>query len=231
MIRGMKYGTIILFGASSGIGLAAAKHFSKSCEKIITVSRRPSPIGEWIKTDLTKAKDIEDLSKKIGEQAIDALLYLGGTWETNAFTPDYDFETCSDFDIETVLNVNLLAPIRVIQRLLPNLKKSQNAKIIIIGAAIGGLNLNKSREVSNTSSKFGLRGLVFSLRQTLSKHKIGITLINPGNVATEEVLSDLQKEGKDETDAIPLADLFQVMETVLTLSNRTNITEIDLPNL
>ena len=140
-------------------------------------------------------------------------------------------ETCSDEDNENVLNVNLLAPIRVIQQLLPNLKKSNNAKIVIIGAAVGGLNLSKSLEVSNTSSKFGLRGLVFSLRQTLNKDSIGITLINPGNVATEEVLNDLKNEGKDETYAIPLADLFNVIETVMNLSNRANINEIDIPNM
>ena len=227
----MKYGNVIIFGASSGIGLAVSEHLVNQCEQIFTVSRRPSKIGKWIKADLTKYEEIQALKNQIGDETVDALLYLGGTWETNAFTPEYDFETCSDEDIENVMNVNLLAPIRVIQQLLPNLKKSNNAKIVIIGAAVGGLNLSKSLEVSNTSSKFGLRGLVFSLRQTLNKDSIGITLINPGNVATEEVLNDLKNEGKDETYAIPLADLFNVIETVMNLSNRANINEIDIPNM
>jgi len=227
----MRYGHVIIFGASSGIGLAAAAHLEKKCRRLFTVSRRPSPYGEWIQTDLTEAAAIEHLQRHIRDCPIDALLYLGGTWEKNAFTPAYSFEECADSDIENVLNVNLLAPIRVIQKLLPNLKKSENAKIIIIGAAIGGLNLNKSKEVSNTASKFGLRGLVFALRQTLSQYKIGLTLINPGNLATEEVLKDLEDAGKDETQAIPLEDLFAIMETVMQLSNRGNINEIDFPNM
>ena len=227
----MKFGNIIVFGASSGVGLATAQYLDGFCNELFTVSRRPSPIGQWIKADLTKTTDIDELSNKLKGKAIDGLLYLGGTWEKNAFTSDYDFETCSDDDIENVLNVNLLAPIRVIKSLIPNLKKSSNAKIIIIGAAVGGLNLNRSREVSNTSSKFGLRGLVFSLRQSLNKDKIGVTLVNPGNIATEEVLSDLQASDKDESHAIPLQDLFNVIETILKLSNRTNINEIDLPTM
>lgn len=227
----MKYGNVILFGASSGVGLATAEYLKLKCENLFTVSRRPSPYGTWLKTDVTKVEEIENLQKSIGNIPIDALLYLGGTWETNAFTSDYEFENCSNQDIENVLNVNLLAPIRIIQKFFPNLKKSKNAKIIIIGAAVGGLNLNRSKEVSNTASKFGLRGMVFSLRQTLSQHKIGLTLINPGNLSTEEVLNDLKKAGKQETHSIPLIDLFNILETILNLSNRANVNEIDFPNM
>ncbi|WP_194778545.1 SDR family NAD(P)-dependent oxidoreductase [Pararhodonellum marinum] len=227
----MKYGNVIIFGASSGIGLATSEYLKDKCNNLFTVSRRVSPYGKWIKTDLTNVEEIESLQNQISDMPIDALLYFGGTWESNAFSPEYNFESCSNYDIENVLNVNLLAPIRAIQKFIPNLKKSINAKIIIIGAAIGGLNLNKSKEVSNTASKFGLRGLVFSLRQNLSQHKIGVTLINPGNLSTEEVLNDLKNAGKDETHSIPLTDLFNIVELVLNLSNRTNINEIDLPNM
>ena len=226
-----KYGRVLLFGASSGIGLAVAQHLEGQCEEIITVSRRSSNIGTWIKTDVSKLDEISQLATKLEGKPIDALLYLGGTWEADAFTAQYDFESCSDFDIENVLNVNLLAPIRLVQKLLPNLKQSDNAKVIIIGAAVGGLNPDAYKEVSNTSSKFGLRGLVFSLRQTLKNDRIGITLINPGNVATPEVLQDLKAAGQDESYAIPLADLLAVIECTLQMSNRTNINEIDLPTM
>ena len=226
-----KYGTVVLFGASSGIGLAVSEHLSDQCEKLITVSRRKPKVGEWIKTDVSKSEQIQALVNSIGDSAVDALLYLGGTWEEHAFTNEYSFEDCSDADLENVLTVNLLAPIRIIQKFLPNLKKAANPKIIIIGAAVGGLNLNASKEVSNTSSKFGLRGMVFSLRQSLKEYQIGITLINPGNIATPEVLNDLHEGGMDDTYAIPLSDLFSIIECTLNLSNRSNITEIDLPNM
>jgi short-subunit dehydrogenase len=224
----MKYGRVVLFGASSGIGLAVSKYFSDKCKDLITISRRKAPHGRWIKADLTDNNDIESLSNQIKELPIDTILYLGGTWEKNAFTEEYNFEKSTDFDTENVLGVNLLAPIKIIQKLLPNLRKSNNGKIIIIGAAIGGLTTQKSKEVANTASKFGLRGVIYSLRQLLSKDKIGITLINPGNIATPEVLNDLDQ---DETKAIPLSDFFSIIECVMALSNRTNINEIELPNM
>jgi 3-oxoacyl-[acyl-carrier protein] reductase len=224
----MKYGRVVLFGASSGIGLAVSEYLSDKCKDLITISRRQAPHGRWIKADLTNNNEIESLINQIKELPIDTILYLGGTWEKNAFTEEYNFEISTDFDTENVLGVNLLAPIKIIQKLLPNLRKSNNAKIIIIGAAVGGLTIQKSKEVANTASKFGLRGVIYSLRQLLSKDKIGITLINPGNIATPEVLNDLDH---DETKAIPLNDFFSIIECVMALSNRTNINEIEIPNM
>jgi NAD(P)-dependent dehydrogenase (short-subunit alcohol dehydrogenase family) len=101
-------------------------------------------------------------------------------------------------------------------------------RVVLFGAANGGLTIQKSKEVANTASKFGLRGVIYSLRQLLSKDKIGITLINPGNIATPEVLNDLDQ---DETKAIPLNDFFSIIECVMALSNRTNINEIEVPNM
>ncbi len=224
----MQYGRLIVFGASGGIGTVVSEYLSKRCQDLITVSRREPAFGRWLKADLTQNEEIEGITIQLNGLAVDGLLYLGGTWEEGAFTEAYNFEESSNFDTENVLNLNLQAPIKLIQKLLPNLRKSANARVIIIGAAIGGLTVQRSREVANTASKFGLRGAVYALRQNLSKDRIGITLINPGNVATPEVLKDV---GGDETKVIPVDDLCSVLDCVLKLSNRSNINEIELPNM
>ncbi len=225
------YGNFLILGGSGGIGLEVSKYLENKCDKLYTASRAKSAFGEWIQCDFSNLESIIELEKKLESVKLDAVLYLAGTWEENAFTKDYNFLECSDKDIENVLNINLLAPIRLIQKLIPNLQKSQRGKIILIGAAIGNLNLTSCPEVSNTSSKFGLKGMVFALRQILSKSRIGITLINPGNLATEEVLNDLKESNKESIYAIPLEDLFLCIEAILKLSNRANINEIDLPNM
>ncbi|MDJ1183399.1 SDR family oxidoreductase [Roseofilum casamattae] len=128
---------------------------------------------------------------------------MGGTWETDAFTRHYSFEQCSDDDIEKVLAVNLLAPIRLARSLLPTLRRSSNPKIIVMGA-LSGLDNFPGREVANSASKFGLRGAVHALREELRCDRIAVTIINPGNVGTPEVLSDLQEAGEPAENAIPL---------------------------
>ena len=224
----MSFKTILVAGASRGIGLAVAKHLIDQCDRLLAVSRTVAPVGEWVQADLSDLVGIETVVNAIGDDALDALLYMGGTWETHAFTPQYRFETCSDEDIICVIAVNLVAPIRLVKALLPALRRSNNPKIIFMGSLSGRDNF-PGREVANSASKFGLRGVVHSLREELRSQQIGVTVINPGNVGTPEVLADLAAANLTGGEAIPLSDLFAIVDCILSLSRATCIKEIDVP--
>ena len=219
---------VLVVGASRGIGAAVAKHLLPSTTELITVSRTPSQIGKWIEADISKQSGIEIIDKAIANSALDALLYMGGTWESKAFTSQYTFENCNDEDLARVITVNLLAPIRLVKSLLPALRQADNPKIVFMGA-LSGLDNFPAREVANTASKFGLRGAVHALREELRPERIGVTIINPGNVGTPEVLEDLRQAGQLETNAIPLSDLLNVIDCVLSMSRSTCIKEIQMP--
>jgi NAD(P)-dependent dehydrogenase (short-subunit alcohol dehydrogenase family) len=121
----MTFKTILVAGASRGIGLAVAKHLASQSDRLLSVSRSAAPIGEWIQADLSNLAGIETVAAAIGSDRLDALLYMGGTWETHAFTSQYRFEACSDADIANVIAVNLVAPIRLVKALLPALRRSK----------------------------------------------------------------------------------------------------------
>lgn len=224
----MSFKTILVAGASRGIGLAVAKHLLSQSERLLAVSRTAAPSGEWIQADLSNLAGVETVSNAIGDDCLDALLYMGGTWETHAFTSQYRFEDCSDADIVKVIAVNLLAPMRLVKALLPALRRSDNPKIIFMGALSGRDNF-PGREVANSASKFGLRGVVHSLREELRAQKISVTVINPGNVGTPEVLADLAADNLLSGEAIPLTDLLSIIDCILSLSRATCIKEIDVP--
>ena len=226
-MKGLSAKTVVIMGASSGIGKAVAEYLSNKVKELITLSRSPSAHGRWIRTDVTRVEDIRKLKEELKDTTIDALLYLGGTWERHAFTPRYDFEALPDKENKHVLEVNLLGPIRMIQALLPNLRRSGAPKIILMGALVKGYPLE---EVANTASKFGLEGIVQAIRNTnkLKEDKIGITVIHPGNVATPEVLGDLKNAGKPSNHAIPLHDMCMMIHCILSLSNLTNINEVHM---
>jgi NAD(P)-dependent dehydrogenase (short-subunit alcohol dehydrogenase family) len=222
------FNTVLVAGASRGIGLAVSEYLEPKVNRLLAVSRTASSIGEWVRADLTHLADVEIVKQAIGSDTLDALLYMGGTWETNAFTSQYCFETCSDEDIARVIAVNLTAPIRLVKALLPALRRSDNPKIVLMGALSGRDNF-PGREVANSASKFGLRGAVHALREELRSQQIGVTIINPGNVGTPEVLADLAEESLLGGHAIPLADLLKIIDCVLSLSRSTCIKEIDVP--
>jgi 3-oxoacyl-[acyl-carrier protein] reductase len=224
----MSFKTLLVAGASRGIGLAVAEHLAPQCDRLLTVSRTAAPIGEWIQADLSNLTGVEIVLEAIGGDHLDALLYMGGTWETYAFTSQYCFEDCSDADIAQVIAVNLMAPIRLVKALLPALRRSDNPKIIFMGALSGRDNF-PGREVANSASKFGLRGVVHSLREELRSQQISVTVINPGNVGTPEVLADLAADNLLCGEAIPLADLLSIIDCILSLSRATCIKEIDVP--
>ncbi|MBE9170924.1 SDR family NAD(P)-dependent oxidoreductase [Pleurocapsales cyanobacterium LEGE 06147] len=216
----MSFKTILVAGASRGIGLAVAEHLRSQCDRLLTVSRTVAPIGEWIQADLSDLAGVGTVTKAIGEDRLDALLYMGGTWETDAFTSQYRFEECSDADIARVIAVNLVAPIRLVKALLPALRRSDNPKIIFMGSLSGRDNF-PGREVANSASKFGLRGVVHSLREELRSQQISVTVINSGNVGTPEVLADLAAGNLLGGKAIPIGDKLRKCTNCQVYRNRS----------
>ncbi|NJK46414.1 MAG: SDR family NAD(P)-dependent oxidoreductase [Pleurocapsa sp. SU_196_0] len=76
-------------------------------------------------------------------------------------------------------------------------------------------------EVAYNASKWGLRGVAHGLRAHLRAKRIGVTIINPGSIGTDD---DSSKQ-----DLIPPSDLLEVVRLVLRLSRRSNLKEVHLP--
>ena len=223
----MRKKTLLVVGASRGIGGAIAQYLQSQGHYLYSVSRSPAQAGKWLRADISTTAGIQKVVEAIGNTPVDALLYMGGLWEQNAFTDDFDFRASPDDETRFVLAVNLVAPIELTKALANNLAKTQNPRAIYIGS-LSGLDQSASSEVANTASKFGLRGAVQSLRLALSEEQIGFTVINPGNIATEEVMTDI-KEGRfcDQTP-IPMSDVIETVEWILARSPAVDVSEINL---
>ncbi len=218
---------ILIIGASRGIGLAVAEYFVNLGDQVFAVSRNQPPVGAWIPADISTPEGIGLVGKAVQNVNLDALLYMGGTWERGAFTDQYDFFASSDAETRYVLAVNTIAPIELSKQLAQNLAQAENPRIVFIGA-LSGFDNAATVEVANTASKFGLRGAAQALRLALSSLGIGITVINPGNVATAEVQEDIATGRFDPQIPIPLADLISAVAWVLSLSPPVDVSEITL---
>ncbi|RUO35094.1 SDR family NAD(P)-dependent oxidoreductase [Aliidiomarina soli] len=218
---------LLIVGASRGIGAAVAEFYDANGDNVISVSRTPSKIGEWVGADISTPGGIKKVIKAASVLSLDALLFMGGVWEKGAFTEDYDFEKSSHTETQSIIDVNLIAPIEITKGLLENLRKAENPRAIFMGAT-SGLEVSNTLEVAYSASKFGLRGAVHALRLGFEKEGIGFTVINPGYVGTKEVLEDIRSGQSPNLVPIPMADVILAVDFVLRSSRSTDVGDITL---
>ncbi|WP_415888473.1 SDR family NAD(P)-dependent oxidoreductase [Neptuniibacter sp. SY11_33] len=219
--------TILIVGSSRGIGEELTRYFSDADHNVIGVSRSPSKNCEWISADLSAQEGIQKIADQLGERPIDTLIYSSGIWEDEGFNDDFDFRKTKYAETQRIMQVNLVAPIELTKTLAPNLARSSNPRAIYLGA-ISGLENIGSEQVAYAASKFGLRGAIQSLRKALTLESIGFTVINPGNVGTEEVLMDIEKGRMPDQAPIPISDIITSIEMIMSLSKDVQIGDINL---
>lgn len=219
--------TYIVVGASKGIGEALTQELEAGNHHVISVSRTPANCSHWLQSDVTTDDGIDAIVTHLAGKKIDALLYMAGAWEENAFTDNYDFLKSTRSETKNIMALNVVAPILLAQALANNLSLANNPKIILMGSTSGLDNANH-QEVAYTASKFGLRGASLSLSHVLKPLNIQVTIINPGDVATPEVLEDCKTDGSSTEGLIPLSDLIQTIDRVLQSGSNAAPAEINL---
>ena len=188
--------TLILTGASRGIGHATVKRFSSAGWRVITCSRQGFPedcpweMGEedHIQVDLA---DIEDVTRAIGEMrerlkaqdsqlhalvnnaAISPKLPGGGRMNT--------LETSID-DWKTVAQVNFYAPIMLARGLIEELKTARGSVVNV--SSIAGSRVHPFAGAAYATSKAALASLTREMAADFGPHGVRVNAISPGEIET-----------------------------------------------
>jgi short-subunit dehydrogenase len=228
----------MILGASRGLGDAFVRGLPEEGDTVWMISRtRPDSLELkdgvhriWIEADLSLKSASQQIAVAVKDVPLDVLIYNAGIWETNGWQPHYDFEKDDPEEIANIIQVNTTSAILCLQKLLPNLKESSNAKVILIGST-DGLENNGDNLPAYVASKFGIRGLAHALRESVREHQIAVTCLNPGSIGTgipyeegvEKALSHYQGR------CIPLQDIVLLVRTLTKLSYATCVKEIHMP--
>lgn len=218
---------ILVIGASRGIGLELTKHLKNMGHNVFGVSRSRSYECEWIEGDVATEKGIENLVRNVGDKRIDTLIYSAGAWEEKGFMSDFDFLETKGFETRHIMSVNVVAPIEITKRLIGNFAQSNNPRAIYLGA-LSGVEQLASQQVAYSASKFALRGTIQGLRMALKQKGIGFTVINPGNVATDEVVSDIEQGRTKAQVLIPMSDIISTIDWLMSLSGAVEVGDVNL---
>jgi short-subunit dehydrogenase len=229
---------ILITGASRGLGDAFSCGVPDPGDRLWLASRsRPRSLARrdgvtrtWVEADLNTPGGADAIAAALKDRALDVLLYNAGLWEKAGFTPGYRFEESPDAETFNIITVNLASAITCIQRLLPNLRRGRNPKIIFIGST-SGLDNAGDREVAYTASKFGVRGAAHALREHVRADGIAVSVVNPGWMSAEipwdtGLEKTLELSGGKQ---VPVHDLVAVVRCLLSLSQASCVKEVDIP--
>lgn len=121
------------------------------------------------------------------------------------------FGQTSAQDFDWLLEINLLAPIRITRALLPLLIENGNAQVVNTSSLFGLV--APPGQTAYCTSKFGLRGFSESLRHELAEEDqpVGVTVVHPGGIRTNIAVNARVGEGVDETERAAQQQSFAAM--------------------
>jgi len=178
--------TILITGASSGIGRGIAIECSKMGAKVIINGRNRERLDETfaslngdnhliIEADLSKQEEIERLVSEIPE--INGCVHSAGIPKISS-VKYIDRELMED-----ILNINTVAPI-LLTSLLVRRKKFQKGSSIVFISSISGVFVANTGESPYSATKGAIAGFVKGAALELAAQGTRVNSINPGLVPT-----------------------------------------------
>ena len=178
---------VLVTGASRGIGLEAAKHFSKEGYKVIGTSRGEFNLGELIGDDSAISVQLDLMSKESIKNLFADLKsedLLPSVLVNNAgITKDQLFLRMKDEDWDDVIETNLNGLFRVTKAFIKPMVKNKFGRIINI-SSVAGL-MGNSGQVNYSSSKSAMVGFSRSLAKELGSRNITSNVVAPGFIETD----------------------------------------------
>jgi len=206
-MQNIKDKVIVITGASSGLGAAAAKLLAGEGAKLVLGARRQDRLAALakelgleeraiVRTDVTKRAEVEALVKRAIELhgRIDVLMNNAG------LMPSSPLDKLQVADWEQMIDTNIKGVLYGIAAALP-LMEQQKSGHIINTASVAGLKVHAGGAVY-AGTKFAVRAITEGLRQEAAPHNIRTTIISPGAVATELTHTITDKQTKTAMDQV-----------------------------
>lgn len=197
----------VVTGAGSGIGRGIALALARrGCHLVLAdiaqegLSQTAREIREsgarvhCYRLDVADREAVRELAQAVerehgGAQLLvnNAGVALGGT-----------FEQVSEEDFDWLMNINFHGVVSMTRAFLPQLKRSEEARIVNISSLYGIV--SPPGQSAYSASKFAVRGFSNALRHELAGSNVGVTVVHPGGVATSIAQSARAPAGAPEEE-------------------------------
>lgn len=181
--------TLLLTGATGGIGEAVARELADKGVRLLLTARSTSGLAQLrdslppesvvgvVSADLTKASQRHKVVEAAAAHAVDGLVNVSGANQLARFAEQ------NEAALESLVTLNLLAPMHLTRSLLPMLQKTGDGLVVNLGSTFGAI--GHAGYVGYCASKFGLRGFSQALQREVAGDGVHVLYMGPRTTATK----------------------------------------------
>lgn len=179
--------TVLITGASSGIGRATAELFAANGWTVAATMRSPEKSDLASVSDRIKLFKLDVTDQASVDAAVREVLTQCGTIDVLVNNAGYGlmgpFEAQSDEQIRRQFECNVFGVFNVTRAVLPHMRERQQGRIVNVGSAAGRLTIPLYSMYSAT--KWALEGFSEGLWLETRQHNIKVKIIEPGMIKTD----------------------------------------------
>lgn len=176
--------SVLLTGASSGIGAAAARRLAGAGFRVFGTTRHPArlppsaPEIEWIGMDVCDVRSVN--------AGVDAVLAAAGRLDAVVCNAGFGiFGSVEEVPLERAraqFETNVFGVLATLRAALPALRMARGGRVVLVGSLAGRAPIPFQAHYSAT--KAAVEALAFGLHNELRPHGVHVSLVEPGDIQT-----------------------------------------------
>lgn len=191
----LKNKTVVITGASDGVGKQVALKVAKEGSNLALVARNEerlnlvkeeclklgSPKVEIYVCDISKKEEVKQTVNKIISDfnSVDILLNIAGVWQKLNL-----LENITDEEIDSVVDIDLKGMIYLTKYVVKYIKENEKEALIVNVSSRSGVTAQEGQNIY-TAAKWGVTGFSESLKADLKDSKIRVATVFQGGTNTE----------------------------------------------
>ncbi len=192
--------TVLITGASTGIGLASAKLFAENKARVVINSRNKSEIEKISKTipgSIAIAADMskEEEARKLVQETVRACGKIDILINNAGKGYDASVEKTSIKTFKEIIELDVIGPLAAMQEAIPVMKKQGGGAIINISSGTALMSLPNMAAYSG--AKRMLAGISLTAREELKKDRITVSVVYPYMTLTDFEKNTIKEEKRE----------------------------------
>jgi short-subunit dehydrogenase len=221
--------TILITGATTGIGRTAALHFARAGHHVIATGRNEKALAtlrdegkdlrlDTVRLDVTDGESIQAAVRAvagIGRDGVDVLVNNAGYGLAAALAE------VTDADLRAQFETNVFGLMAVTRAFLPQMIARRSGLVMNI-SSVGG-RVTFPLFGAYHASKYAVEALSDAMRNELAPFGIKVALIEPGPIATEFANRSVAEVSRYRKDTSPYAAVYARAEEIKTMTDKQSV--------